>query len=407
MNLGIIWHIAKKEWLSTVRDRRAMISSLLIPLLIFPVVMLGLPFLLGGLFEREQATATKVGTLGLEYLGPELKTLLEEQNLELHQSLQPQQDVLEGRFEVGLEIPPSFNSDIQQNQGNLKLYNKRGNIKSELNAGKVQDAVDHYRQTLVKATLQQQGLDEAILEPITIETIDASTKAEKSSGQLAWLIPFFIAIWTLMGGQVTAIDATAGEKERGTLESLLVTPTKRIEIVLGKFLATMGFGLLASMMAILGYVLSGVLLKQLFASQLGQDGNEIVTLMGGSLDIGPLRLLLLMVSALLLSGLIASALMSITLFARSFKEAQSYIAPLSLIMVFPAMGLQFADFFGTNVWVYIIPILNVLLLMNNVVKGKLELLPLLLTWGSLIGFTVLLLDVAYRNFRREGVIFRT
>ena len=100
-------------------------------------------------------------------------------------------------------------------------------------------------------------------------------------------------------------------------------------------------------------------------------------------------------------------LISITLYARSFKEAQSYIAPLSLVMVFPAIGLQFADFFGNNLWVYLVPILNVLLFMNNVVRGKLKLLPLLLTWGSLIGFTVLLLDVAYRNFRREGVLFRT
>jgi sodium transport system permease protein len=407
MNIRTVWHIVKKEWLSTLRDRRAMISSLLIPLLILPVMMLGLPLLLGGLFEREQATTTNIGVLGLEYVDPELKTLLEKQNLQLISSQQPQQDVLQGIFEIGLDIPETFQSDLQSNQATLKLYSKKGNLKSELNASKVEEAVDQYRQSLVKAKLEQQGLAENILEPITIETIDASTKAEKSSGQLAWLIPFFIAIWTLTGGQVTAIDATAGEKERGTLESLLVTPVKRIEIVLGKFLATMGFGLAASSMAILGYVLSGLLLKRLFSSQLGEDGNELVSILGGNFAVTPLRLLLLLLSALLLSGLIASILISVSVYARSFKEAQSYIAPLSMVMVLPAVGLQFADFFGSNPWIYVVPILNVLLLMNDVVRGKLELLPLLLTWGSLIGFTVLLLDVAYRNFRREGVIFRT
>lgn len=407
MNPKIIGHILQKELLSTVRDRRAMISSLLIPLLILPVIMLGLPLFLGGLFEREQASTSQVGVLGLEHLSEDLKSLLEAQNLELVENSNPKQEVIQGRYDLGLDVPSSFLSDLEAQQASLKLYSKASNIKSQLNSSKVQAAVEQYRQKLVAQTLEQAGLDPSILRPISIVSIDASNQAEKSSGQLAWLIPFFIAVWTLTGGQVKAIDATAGEKERGTLESLLVTPVKRLDIVLGKFLATVCFGLSASSMAIIGYVLSGFLLKRLFASQLGEDGNELVSIMGGTLDITPSRLLLLIMSALLLSGLIASALMSITLYARSFKEAQSYIAPLSLIMVLPAIGLQFADFFGSNLWVYLVPILNVLLFMNNVVRGKLELLPLLLTWGSLIGFTALLLDVAYRNFRREGIIFRT
>jgi sodium transport system permease protein len=403
----MMWTIAQKELLSTIRDRRAIISSLLIPLLILPVMMLGLPLALGGLFEREQATVTQVGVLGLEYLDDTLKSNLETQNLQLVLSKTPEKDVLEGVFDIALEVPAHFTEALNNNAAKLKLYSKKGNIKSELNARKIEDAVNTFRQTIVKERLQEAGLDEAILEPVTLETIDASTKAERSSGQLAWLIPFFIAIWTLSGGQVTAIDATAGEKERGTLESLLVAPVKRIEIVLGKFLATMCFGLAASCMAILGYVLSGLLLKNIFSKQLGQDGNEIVSMLGGSLDINLGGLLLLIISALLLSGLVASLLIGITMYARSFKEAQSYVAPLSFLLILPVLGLQFSDFFGSNPWVYLVPMLNVLLLMNDVVRGKLELLPLLLTWGSLIGFTALLLDFAYRNFRREGVIFRT
>ena len=407
MRPSMIWTITKKELLSTIRDRRAIVSSLLIPLLILPVMMLGLPLALGGLFEREQATVTQVGVLGLEYLDNTLKTNLEKQNLQLVLSKTPQKDVLENTYDIALEVPKDFIISINNNTAKLKLYSKKGNLKSELNVTKIEDAVDTFSQSIVKQRLQEAGLEEAILEPIALETVDASTKAERSSGQLAWLIPFFIAIWTLSGGQVTAIDATAGEKERGTLESLLVAPVKRLEIVLGKFLATMCFGLTASCMAILGYVLSGVLLKNVFAKQLGQDGNEIVSMMGGSLDINIGSLLLLIISALLLSSLVASLLIGITMYARSFKEAQSYVAPLSFLLILPVLGLQFSDFFGSNPWVYLVPMLNALLLMNDVVRGRLELLPLLLTWGSLLGFTILLLDFAYRNFRREGVIFRT
>ncbi|MEI2421595.1 ABC transporter permease subunit, partial [Arthrospira platensis SPKY2] len=100
-------------------------------------------------------------------------------------------------------------------------------------------------------------VDPGVLEPITVVARDASTEAERSSGQLAWLIPFFIAIWTLTGGQMTAIDATAGEKERGTLEVLLVAPVRRAEVVFGKFLAVVLFGLSAAVMAIVGFILGG------------------------------------------------------------------------------------------------------------------------------------------------------
>src|SRR5690606_10585200 len=127
-----------------------------------------------------------------------------------------------------------------------------GNMRSELNVGKVQQAVAGYQQSLVAERLGRAGLDPSILQPVTVAMVDASSAAERSSGQLSWLIPFFIAIWPLTGGQMTAIDATAGEKERGTLEVLLVAPVRRSEVVVGKFIATLTFGLTAAIMAIVG-----------------------------------------------------------------------------------------------------------------------------------------------------------
>src|SRR5690606_39668933 len=118
-------------------------------------------------------------------------------------------------------------------------------------------------------------LDPAILEPVTIQTVDASTSRERSSGQLSWLIPFFIAIWTLAGGQMTAIDATAGEKERGTLESLLVAPVRRSEVVVGKWLATMTFGLTAALAAIAGYLVGGMVMRNAFLPRMGAEGGEV------------------------------------------------------------------------------------------------------------------------------------
>jgi sodium transport system permease protein len=409
----MIWFVTSKELLSTLRDRRAIVSSLLIPLLVLPLIMLGLPFALGSFFEREQSNVSEIAVAGLENLPDELKTLLEQNkdnklSLTPVDTLQPPIALIQAdKYPLVLEVPKTFSQDLAQNKANLKLYSKAGNTRAQLIASKVQDAVDKFRTSLVAQRLKQVGLDEGVLEPVTVETIDASSQAEKSSGILSWLIPFFIAVWALAGGQVAAIDATAGEKERGTLEALLVSPVRRAEVVVGKFLATLAFGLLASLMAIIGYVSSGLLLRSVFSTRLGSSGDSVVNVLGGSLDVRPLSLLVLVLTALFLAALIASLLMGITLFARSFKEAQSYVAPLSFLFIFPAIGLQLADFFGKNPLIYLVPILNALLLMNEVVKGRIELLPILYTWASLIAFTALLLDFAYRNFRRESVIFRT
>jgi len=403
----MIGRVAGKEILSTLRDQRAIISTLVIPLVILPVIMLGLPLLLGGLFQREQTTVTTVGVHGEANLPPALKALLKKQNVSLTAVADPEAAVRDGTVAVAIGVPSGFAAKVTSGQGgDLTLYSKKGNMKSELNAGKVQQAVGDYTRQLVSARLEAAGLDPSLLEPVHVQSVDASSAAEKSSGQLSWLIPFFIAIWTLTGGQMTAIDATAGEKERGTLEALLVSPIRRSEVVIGKFLATLTFGLSAAVMAIVGYVVGGAILSSVFEPKLGAQASSMVQVMGGSLDISLPSVLLLLVSALLLAGTVAALLLGITLFARSFKEAQSYVAPLSFLLILPAVGLQFKDLLGFGNGVYLIPIFNALVLMDDIVKGTAAAAHVLATWLTLLVVIVLLLLFAYRNFRREGVIFR-
>jgi sodium transport system permease protein len=138
---------------------------------------------------------------------------------------------------------------------------------------------------------------------------------------------------------MTAVDATAGEKERGTLEVLLVAPVRRTEVVVGKFLAVMLFGLMASIMAIVGFVLGGTVLRRLFSPLLGDEAMGVVNVMGGQLTVTPLTVGLLVVSSLLMAAMVAALLMSVTLFARSFKEAQTYVAPMSFLLIVPAIAM--------------------------------------------------------------------
>ncbi len=404
----MIRRVAGKDVLSTLRDTRAIVSNLLIPLILLPVVMLGLPFLLGGLFLRETTTVTPLGALGLEHAPAELIALVEAQAATLERVDDPEAAVREDRYPAAIAIPEGIREALAAGEPvTLDVYRKTGNMRSELNAGKLEAAVAGYRQQLVSERLELAGIDPALLEPLRIQARDASTEAERSSGQLSWLIPFFIAIWALTGGQMAAIDATAGEKERGTLEVLLVAPVRRAEVVVGKFLATTLFGLWAAVMAIIGFVVGGLVLRSLFLPGLDAASAEMVGMMGGQLTITPTMVALLVVSAVLLAALIAAVLIGVAMFARSFKEAQTYVAPLSFLLILPAIGLQFRDLIGIGEALYWVPMLNAMVLMDDAVKGAATLNGVVITWLSLSLAIAALLAFALRNFKREDVLFRT
>jgi sodium transport system permease protein len=408
MRWVFIRRIAAKEIRSTLRDRRAILSNLLLPLLILPVLMLGLPLMMGGLFERETTTITEVALEGAEHLPAELRALLEAQALQPMSVENALEGVRSDAYPAGIRIPAGFAEGIASgHRPTIELFGKEGNLRAELNVGKLRSAIDLYRRALVRETLIDAGLNPQLLEPLVVLSRDASTDAERSSGQLAWLIPFFIAVWTLAGGQMTAIDATAGEKERGTLEVLLVTPVRRSEVVVGKFLAVVTFGLTAAIMAIVGFVLGGTVLRSLFLPRLGEEAGAMVAVMGGQLTVTPLSVLLLIGSSLLMAALVAALLMSVTLFARSFKEAQTYVAPMSFLLVIPAIALQFKDLIGTAGYAYLIPVYNVMILMDDAVKGVVAWGPTLTAWGTMLLLIAALLGFAYLNFRRESVLFRS
>jgi sodium transport system permease protein len=405
---SLVGAVARKEILSTIRDRRAIVANLVIPVLLLPTIMLGLPLLMGGLFEREQASRTPVAIEGAAHLPDELREALAAQRVEIAETDDALGLVRDDEVSAALRVPEGFAERLARGEApQLSVLRKAGNLESELAADKLSDAIAAYRQGIVTERLEAAGLDPSVLEPLAVETLDASRPAERSSGQLAWIIPFFIAVWALAGGQMTALDATAGEKERGTLEALLVAPVRRVEVVAGKFLATLASGLSAAFMAIVGVLLGGALMRRVFLPRLGEQATEMVAVMGGSVSISPSGVWVMLGSAVLLAAAVAALLIAVAMFARSFKEAQSYVAPMSFLLIIPALALQFADLLDLGQRVYLVPLMNVMVLMDDVLGGAVRAVDVLTAWASMALLVVALLAFALRNFRREGVIFRT
>ena len=408
---SFVWQVARKELLSTVRDRRALLSSILLPLLLIPLFTVGLPLLLTQALSGQGQERQKVGVIGT--LPAALRTRLitnsaSEAGVLLVPVSDPVRAVQDGTVQAVLKVGEPLPTRAGQRAATVQLYAKLGNLKAESGViGKLRGVLDAYNSALVVADLKERGVSADFLTPVQVQTIDASRPQEAASGQLAFLVPMFLLQFILAGSMATAIDSTAGEKERGTLEVLLVSPVRRAEVVVGKLLATSAAALTSAGFGLIGLLISGVVSALLLRGGAGKlAGGLNSSGLGGQLSVTPGGLMVLALMALSAALLLSALLIAVSIFARSYKEAQTYVTPITLLILLPAVALQFSDFIGRGPALYAVPVVNAMVVILDIVKGMLNTEMALLAVGVNLLFTCLLVLLAVRSFGREQVIFR-
>jgi sodium transport system permease protein len=419
MRWNFISRVAYKEILSTLRDRRTLVSTIVLPLIMIPLFLIGMPLIMGRAFGGEQERRQAIGVVGLDRAPTALvKALTTDTPGATGVDLKPVNDALkavqDGTVEAAIVIPPNMPATAGGTPVPVEVWAKQSSMKSSFVLQKINGAIENYSQSLVVARLAEAGLPPETVRPLVVAPKAADTAAEQASGMLAFIIPMFLIQWILVGGQATAVDATAGEKERGTLEALLVTPISRLEVVVGKLVAVVCFSLMATVFSMVGLLLTGILSRTVLASALGNtaiDSNgmsasSMANMFGGNLAIGFSGFLQLLAVGVTVAAFISALLIAVCVFARSFKEAQTYIAPLTIVIVLPAVMLQFADFLTKGTTYYAIPIVGSMLVILDVVKGVVD-------WSN--GGLAILVNLAcalaallfaLSSFRKEKVLFR-
>ena len=385
-----VTRIFRKEMLSVLRERRVIFSTLILPILIMPLLMYGPSLLLGNAARK---TVEQVQPVGVQNLPEAALQALRAAKLDPVPVDDPETRVREKRVQAA----------VAYGEGGYVIYGRLsgGLTQSSVVVDKIERALRELKDQEVARTLKSRGISPRVLEPFRITTQDASPKEERSAGLFAFFIPYFLVLFILIGGQVVAIDTTAGEKEKGTLEALLATPVPLSQVVLGKALATLVVALGAALASVAGIVLGGTVVRSFFAQQL-EGGTQL----GGALALEPSGYLALLVTAVLFAAMMVSVQLTLGLYARSFKEAQSYMAPLQFVFILPLIALQFSDFLTQQQWYYALPAFNVMLLLDGLVKGSAQGWQISLTWATTLVFAGLALALAVRNFRREDVVFR-
>ncbi|ADW23074.1 MULTISPECIES: ABC transporter permease [Thermus] len=388
-----IYRIFWKELVQVFRDRKLVFSTLILPVLLMPIFMFGPSLVLQRLLQGAQERKQEVAVLNLP---EEALRALEQAGLSPKAHPDPEGAVREGKYPVG----------VRYEQGVYRVYGRLagGLTEGQVAVSKVQGALQALKEAKVAEALAQRGIPHQVLTPFQVEVVDTSPEREKAGGLLGFLLPFFLVVFVLTGGQVVAVDATAGEKEKGTLEALLMAPVPLLHLAMGKTLATVAMALLSGTSGLLGLAL-GSTMAATFGGGLLTESGQILEL-GGRLALDGTGFLALFLSAFLLALFMGAVMVSLGLFARSFKEAQSYMAPLQLLVLLPLIFLQFRGFFELQTWHHLVPLFNVALLMDALLKGSASPLQAGLTWGSTLVYAGLALLVAVRVFSREEVVFR-
>lgn len=241
------------------------------------------------------------------------------------------------------------------------------------------------------------GLDPQIAEPFKIEAVDFAKEQGLAGSSIVSLLPYLIVLWAFYGGMSIVADLVAGEKERGTMETLLVSPVRRAAVALGKTLALMVVCFIGSLTTLVGVFLAGTVKTPLTAG-----------LFPSGLQVGLPQVGLALVTLVTLVGFFASLMVSLASRARNIREAQTYLGLMSFLIIMPAVFSQIIGFTGMEHanWVNWVPVLNTAVLMNAIILETAIPSQFLPVWCVNTVLAAIFLRVSIQQFRREEIVLR-
>jgi len=398
MNLFIVKTIAIKELVETLRDKRTLMAMVGVPLLLYPLMLLAGTQAI--MFQQGKVEAKDSRVHVDESLPESIHTWIAEfEKIEITGVPDPQTALRAGDLDAWVTGLPD-NTD----QGTTTLtiaFDSTVPASSKARrrlSGGLKDRADE----LLTQRLEVQGLPETFVEPLEIKGEDVAPPKKRAGSALGSALPVMMIVMLGVGAFYPAVDLTAGEKERGTFETLLSTPTSRAEMVCGKFLTVLGLSIftgllnLASMAATIGFQLAQI--KDGGAPGSGDGGFSLASLQLSIGDVASMGLILLP-----LALMIASIMMAVALMARDFKEASNYMSPFFIVIVLPAAyaALPGSELDGAMLFV---PIANVALLFKGLLMETATLPQVFLVFMSTAAYAMLSLQLAVWMFQREDVI---
>ena len=385
--------VFKKEVLDNFRDRRTLISALLMGPLFGPLLF---AFVINLSIERSLSDVDK--TLDLPVIGsenaPNLMRYLQSRNIDVVAGPSDREAALDavrtGTHDVVVIVPAEYGQQLADGiPARVELISDRANAQAGRKARRVRDALRGYSRQVAALRLSARGVSPSVMRPLNIDDVDLSTPSGRSAILLGMMSYFFIFA-LLMGGMYLAIDTTAGERERGSLEPLLALPVTRDQLILGKIAATCVFMALSLALSLGSFFFA---LKFIPLQQLGMTPN-----------FGPDVLLaaFLILSPFILLG--AAVMTLVASFTKSYKEAQTWLSVVLLAPTLPILIVSILTLRPRLEFMFVPSLSQHLLLVDMVKNEPLNALHVGISVTSTLAIGAVLTWLCARLYRREGLL---
>jgi sodium transport system permease protein len=382
-----------KEVIDNIRDRRTLASALLMGPLLGPILF---AFIINLSIERSLSdidTTMQLPVIGAE-LAPNLTRFFESRNIEVVDGPEDRDTAIAavkaGAKDIVVVIPADFGEQLSDGvPAKVELISDQADQEAERDARRARNAIQAYNQQIAALRLVARGVSPLVLQAINVDDVDVSTPSGRS-GILLGMMSYFFIFAMLMGGMYLAIDTTAGERERGSLEPLLSLPVTREQLMLGKVAATCVFMAMSLMLSLWSFFFA---LKFMPLEQLGMTPN-----------FGPavvLTAFLVLAPFILLGAAVMSLVAS---FTKSYKEAQTW---LSIVLIAPTMPILIVSILNVRAKLefMFIPSLSQHLILQDMIKNEpLNMLHVAISVISTLLFGAVLTWICARLYRREGLL---
>lgn len=398
MRKKIIKYILLKELRDIFRDKKTVFMMILLPILLYPVLLIGFSQVV---MISSEAMQKKELAISFDFTpDSKLLTLIDEANKDEEGKLIiAEKENLEEALSQE-EIAAYVKQEEIDGKYHYKIYMNASSNDSNVATQRIEAIFSKYKDGIIKSNIEEKGLNlEDILEPIKYESINTAKNEEMTGYLLGQILPIILIVGILLGAIYPAIDVMAGEKERGTLETLLTFPVSNLELIIGKYLAVATVAVISALLNILSIVLSLVFMLLQLGTQMGEQfkmnihfGDVVVPF------------IMTLICIILFALVITAVIMCVCSLAKSFKEAQNYSTPIMLVFMLPAYVCMLPNIEFNNITAAI-PVVNIALLIKNVFLFKFDALPILIVMLSSLAFAILSLMALTKMFNSEAILF--
>jgi sodium transport system permease protein len=385
--------VLRKEIRDTLRDKRTLISAIVLPAVAIPLLLFAVIKLQSSMKEKESNRTLKIAMINAP---DEMVALFTDPKIEVIKdvSLESAKDsIANEKYDAALEFTNDFSANVQgMGSGMVNLHFKSTNLMVH---SRITGRLDEYEAGIKSARMKQLNISEETLDPVVVNVVDVASVQEQLGNIIGGIIPYLFIIFCFTGCMYPALDIITGEKEKGTIETLLTVPASRLKILIGKTLAIGTVGIFAALMTICGMFVSLKYMDEI-PPELLSSIQELLSV----------KFIIMLFAMLIpLSIFFAGVLSAVAIRANSFKEAQSYVTPLMFVVVLPAM-LSMIPGVELNWQTVFIPILNVSLATKEIIAGTIDYTQYFVIVLSLIVLALLAVFGSYKQFSKESMVLK-